>query len=91
MAIKTVDNMNTQLKGTMEKLLTRDDQLDDMMAKTNEMSTVSASISSKSRKVRRWAFLNSISGKLIMVFLVLVLIYAILALACGGVSIPKCR
>ena len=89
--IGTLGNMKGDLKQTMDKMIDRDDKLEDMMHKTNQMSDVSSSFTSKSRKVHRNAWLSSIAGKLIMAAVAIVLIYAILAFFCGGLSIPKCR
>lgn len=47
MAMASVGNLKTNLAGVMDNLIARDEKLDDMMLKTEEMSDLSYSISSK--------------------------------------------
>lgn len=47
MAIASVGNLKTNLAGVMDNLMARDEKLEDMMLKTEEMSDMSYSISSK--------------------------------------------
>lgn len=51
-AIEATNNLNKNVTATLDNLIARDEKLDEMMIKTEEMSDLSYSISSK---VRRWS------------------------------------
>lgn len=47
MAIEGVGSLKTNLAGVMDNLIARDDKLDEMMSKTDEMSDLTYSITTK--------------------------------------------
>ena len=85
-----MNGMKQELMQTQEKLIMRDDKMTDMLSKADELTDLSATMSSKAAKVKRKAWWSQVWAKLLAGVFVLLLLYLIAMYFCGGWSLDKC-
>ena len=82
--------MKKELIQTQEKLIMRDEKLTDMMSKADELTDLSATMSSKSSKVKRRLWWSHVWVKLLIGCVALGLLYVLATFFCGGWTLSKC-
>ena len=85
-----MNGMKRELIQTQEKLIMRDEKLTDMLSKADELTDLSATMSSKSTKVRRKLWWSHVWVKAVMALVALGLLYVLATFFCGGWTLAKC-
>ena|SRR3990167_2414857 len=85
--IAVANHLNDQnkkaLNENLEKLNERDNKMDDISVKVDSLTDVTQTFSTKSHKIKRNAYWDSIMFKVISVLVILVFLYLISAYFCG--------
>eukprot|EP01083_Nonionella_stella_P086679 240942_1 len=93
--IAVVKEEINQVKNIMfeniDKVLERGDKIELLVDKTDRLDEHAFRFKKRSRRLKNAMWWKNLKMGLLLVFIVLIVIYFILSLACGGLSIPNCR
>lgn len=94
-SISSVKGKIDEVKGVMianiDKVLERGDQLDQLVVRTEELTTVSTDFRVKAKKLKNTMFWKNFKLLLILIFIILLIIGAIVWFVCGFPLFHNCR
>lgn len=85
-----VDQVRDIMVSNIDSLVERGEKLDLLVDKTENLSSQSVTFKQTSRNLSRKMWWQNARWTIFFGFVVLLVIYLILAAACGGTSLPKC-
>ncbi|KAL9247321.1 hypothetical protein vseg_020765 [Gypsophila vaccaria] len=86
-----VNEIRTIMVDNIEKILERGDKIELLVDKTSTMQDSAFHFRKQSKRLRRALWMKNAKLLMWLTCLLVVLLYIIIAAACGGITLPNCR
>ncbi|XP_042415835.1 vesicle-associated membrane protein 714-like [Zingiber officinale] len=86
-----VSEVHTIMVDNIEKILDRGDRLALLVDKTATMQDSAFHFRKQSKRLRRALWMKNAKLLAVLTFLIVLLLYIIIAAICGGITLPSCR
>ncbi|XP_074582875.1 vesicle-associated membrane protein 714-like [Curcuma longa] len=86
-----VSEIHTIMVDNIEKILDRGDRLALLVDKTATMQDSAFHFRKQSKRLRRAMWMKNAKLLAVLTFLIVLLLYIIIAAMCGGITLPSCR
>ncbi|KAK9755893.1 hypothetical protein RND81_01G057600 [Saponaria officinalis] len=86
-----VNEIRTIMVDNIEKILERGDKIELLVDKTSTMQDSAFHFRKQSKRLRRALWMKNAKLLVWLTCLIVVLLYIIIAAACGGITLPNCR